>query len=402
MDFLRTCHPVRIAHEKKYVCCMRIFANDVSRIGVMGSDIKCSGNRLWFTAPGTCIAFSVTGANCVSMEIACGFNIFCVSVHDTDNGNRYESTVTSGNEVNWIQVCHGLLERHTYVIHVIKKTEPFLRTALTRFYPAKLRSISCENGKFLPINPKEHLYPKGWIEVIGDSDACGFGVAGPISSPHNFLSMDPVAEDVRKGWGCLLAEALGLGPWAVVMIAASGRGIIRNAPFCGTETVPELWRQSKVKHGSRVQPSELPRAVVLLVGGNDFYDLQGPCSVEFTKEFSRFICEIRSFYGSQVPIFLFQCSASCLSSAGSASVHPQLDEPAVRASERLCGMTEAVTKTAGSSEASIYFHVLRTRLIHPVDYSIMMHWSESGQRKIASEMAQFITDQNASDLNKLI
>ena len=79
-----------------------------------------------------------------------------------------------------------------------------------------------------------------------------------------------------------------------------------------------------------------------------------------------------------------------MSSAGSPRVHPQEDQEAAKACERLCEWTAEAVNQSGGSARSIFYSTIDTPLDVLTDYGIMMHWNRSGQSKIARAMVSAI------------
>ena len=362
-------------------------------LGGFGSDLTRNSRGLSFSMPGSFVSLRVKGANELSLEMYGGNNYFRVEIKELET-NSHQSFVISPETafVDWVNICGNLFPHREYHIDVIKLTEPMLRSLVTRSHPVEIARVRIDQGSFVVHDWESLMFPHGWLEVIGDSDVCGFGVAGLITSPHNLLSMDPAKEDATKAWGCMLAEKLGLGNRGAVILGASGKGVVRNAPMCGAETIPEMWGRLR-SDPAVIRLRSKPRAVVLLVGGNDFFDHTGPDEESFINTYSKFLSDIRDFRGKDVPIFVFQCSETCASSAGSPSCLPMEDETVGEVSDKLGIMTMAAVESCGGAKERIFFEMIRERLSLD-DYGLMMHWNVTGQSKIAAYMARFIRDQS--------
>lgn len=354
---------------------------------------QCDTRRIRYSMPGVRFAVRVSGATEIGARMFGGYGFFSVHLRertDVPEDIWFATTVApTTSHVDTVTLATSLDRRKTYDVIVTKKTEPELRSLITRFQPVIVESVFIDSGEFLPITQKDTFYPHGWIEVIGDSDACGFGVEGELTSTSNIFSMDPEKEDVGKAWGTLLSRLMGLGDSAIT-VAGSGKGITVNAPMCGAETIPDIWHRETAEESeegeSWMQPIESPRALVMMVGGNDFYNHEIPDRNTFVTKFADFIKCIRGLRGTQVPIFLFQCSANCCSSAGGPYSHPS-DDPTVNTScNTLCEFTEEVSRVVREVDNGIYFHKIDIRLSTESDYSIMMHWNEAGQLAIARDM----------------
>ena len=361
---------------------------ELSRIVFFGADVRELAEGATFSLPGTSLAVKVRGATSLSIKMDSGLNSFVVRIRDTESGEEFTDHINPNSGLRWIEISENLVRSRSYYIILSKKSESEIRTAVSCFTPVIVEAVRCD-GLFEDLLSDSVFTPRGWIEVLGDSDACGFGVDGSVTSPSNFFSMDPEKEDVYGAWGCQLADLLELGPLAARIIASSGKGVIRNAPFCGSETIPDLWENLERSH-ELIRTTGPPRFIALMIGGNDYFDHRGPDPDSFFNGFKQFLRVLRNIRGDSVPIFVFQCRASCMSSGGSPTVHPNEDESCVDSANRLCRLTQEAVESAGGKDQSIHFHALDLVLNINSDYGIMMHWNRVGQRKIAEAMLRFI------------
>ena len=164
------------------------------------------------------------------------------------------------------------------------------------------------------------------------------------------------------------------------IIAASGKGITTNAPFCGDLTIPQMWLEEQ--EALWMQPTESPKLIVIMVGGNDFYYNDPPQNDTFVETYVKFIQNIRKFKGDDIPIYLCQCTASCCSSEGSPTKHPMDDESAVRACALLNDLTRSVAEAFPDHRTR--FFSIKAVLSTADHYGIMMHWNQLGHKSIAN------------------
>lgn len=324
-----------------------------------------------YTMPGVRFAVAIKSATRLEVQMSGGYNFFRVTLKGTKNEESVSNTTVSiSQNFEWYSLASGLDPNSEYRVEVSKMTEPELRTVLSSFKPVEVESVRTD-GTFCEVNSQEVFYPNGWMEVIGDSDACGFGVRGPASHATNIFSMDPAAQDVDSAWGSLVGKQLGLG---CVTVAWSGKGIVQNAAFCGEQVLPDIWREAHDTSFGCLQSQ--PRFVLMLAGGNDFYSHSKPSRKTFRKGLCEFVEEIRIARGKEVPIFVFTCSSSCTSSA-----YP------LQTSDD-CRLLRKYTEEAISEMRNVFVIHLDINLTFPEDYGIMMHWNIKGQTKIANEMVK--------------
>ena len=355
-----------------------------------GHHVVETSGLVTYTMPGVGFGFRVSNTSRVDIKMDTGGNFFKVVLtsHGDENKTVYDLNMHAiEGELEWIRVASNLDPSKTYDLRLIKKSEPRMKSILSQFHPVRVKRVRASREAFFhPVSSKQLFYHSGYIEVIGDSDACGFGTDGDISSTINIFSMDGAHEDCTKAWGSRLATDLGLAD-AFVCTAWSGKGIAKNAPMCGDTRLPELW----VSH-HYTAPDEPPRLVAILAGGNDFFDESFPSKNEFKTEFSNFLFCLRKIRGNSVPIYVFQCAAGCCSSAGSPTLHPSQDAWAIKSSRLL----HEYTLDTVEGLDKIFYHQINIHLELDSDYATMMHWSPSGHKKIAQAMAQFISSIESS------
>lgn len=127
-----------------------------------------------------------------------------------------------------------------------------------------------------------------WIEVIGDSITCGYGVLG--EGPRCDFSAETEAEPFA--WGALAARALGA---AHTTIAYSGKGVSRNVSDDRGPVMPELFHRTLPDElGSEWGFHSQPAAVVINLGTNDFVD--GHPGPVFVDALDAFLAQIREHY----------------------------------------------------------------------------------------------------------
>ena len=365
--------------------CSQAFASDLKLVAWFGRCRPTENNTVLYSMPGVRFGVIISGTRNLRIKMCGGFNYFTVIVSDVATGDKKVITIESSNIMEWVNVLSDLDSTRVYDVRVIKKTEPELRGILSRFYPVEVWKLRVDrHGHFQVVDCEKMFYPNGWIEVIGDSDACGFGVNGKASHIWNIFSMDGELQDVERAWGAVVGKIFGYG---CITVAWSGKGILRNATMCGSECLPEIWLK---EHKSSLEWISLPppKMILILAGGNDFFHNDIPPRTEFVNGFIQFLEQLRKVYTSDVPIFCFVCSSNCCSSAGNPSSHPKENLVVVSECEILY---EYIQEAVKSISATTVFQ-LTTKLEIKTDYGIMMHWNEPGQSKIGHDITRLITN----------
>jgi lysophospholipase L1-like esterase len=130
------------------------------------------------------------------------------------------------------------------------------------------------------------------IELIGDSIAAGSGV----DAPNERCAFSPETENAFNAFGAIAARSLGADP---IIVAASGRGVVRNADGSTVDTVPVLYTRTLPQYDwSRWDVSEwVPDAVVIDLGTNDFAG-GDPGETAFTPAYRGLLETVRKNYPS--------------------------------------------------------------------------------------------------------
>jgi len=366
-----------------------------------------------FDWPGVSFVFRITGATKVDMIANCGSSHFSINVRNIstqDNTKIHRIILNTKKSIETINLISDLNVNESYEVIVTKITEPKTRSAFNNFSPVKLHSIHAspiDSAKFLPIE-KDYLYQAGWIEVIGDSDACGFGIEGKLSGMEidDLLSIDPKFENVEHAFGTILAKQILGENGRAVTLAWSGKGIHYNAPFSGpSETIPQLWKCKVASSGIHRNDNFIekyngnksiyssPHAIIILAGANDFETLFTSINrSDYVQSYINLLKDIREHRAQSIPIYCFQCSVNCAASLGSPSKHPRDDPSEVEKCSKIVEWTREAVETFKCMQTStkVYFHEIDINLELATDYGSLMHRNVNGNHKIAMNMASVI------------
>ena len=125
-----------------------------------------------------------------------------------------------------------------------------------------------------------------WIEFVGDSITCGYGVLGPDQS--SCFSNDTEAE--TRGWAALASTQLGAAHTA---IAYSGIGVLRNNDGSTTGTMPDDFDRTLVDETATWGfTAYTPDVVVIDLGTNDF--ATGDPGAPFVAKYEAFVATVRA------------------------------------------------------------------------------------------------------------
>jgi lysophospholipase L1-like esterase len=135
------------------------------------------------------------------------------------------------------------------------------------------------------------------LEVIGDSNACGYGDLG--TDPCTFST---ATESAYKSYPEQAVALLGARP--ATNICYSGIGVYQNwgynGPNSGFPSMPTYYLRTLTDSSPQYQfatdPSAQPNVVVIQLGGNDFWDGNGPSQTNFVNAYTGLVKTVRSKY----------------------------------------------------------------------------------------------------------
>lgn len=138
-----------------------------------------------------------------------------------------------------------------------------------------------------------------FIEVVGDSYTCGYGVEG--KSPREPFALE--TEDCHEAYGALIARYFGAD---YALIAHSGQGIVRHwgdKQPTSENQMPERWTRIFDTHGQEAYDYKAykPDIVIINLGTNDYSTMPLPSEKQYVGAYVKFIEAIKGRYGD-IPI----------------------------------------------------------------------------------------------------
>lgn len=175
------------------------------------------------------------------------------------------------------EIATGLPDSEHDVV-ITKRNEPIV---------GSFQFLGLESTEKRPLVPTPPQYSR-WIEFIGDSITCGFGVLGANTNCQ--FSADTESEPAA--YGALTAAAFSAGHTA---IAFSGIGIYQNAAGSKTDQMPvRFFRTLADDPTSEWDFHITPDVVVINLGTNDF--TKGTPSAEYETAYVEFLTKLRTKY----------------------------------------------------------------------------------------------------------
>ena len=226
-------------------------------------------DSLWLAFSGSGAEFTFNGTKA---EITMAGDINAANANNEDNQVRIGIYVNGerviDDMINAAEETYTVFESETpqdVTVKIVKLSETAMSTC-------GIKSISVESAEGIkPAPAKEHF-----IEFIGDSITCGYGVDDEVKENH----FSTKTEDVTKAYAYKTAEALNAD---YSMVSISGYGIIsgytdNNIPK-PQQTIPQYYTKhgfSYGAYGSRIAASTkwdftgyTPDLIVINLGTND-------------------------------------------------------------------------------------------------------------------------------------
>ena len=257
--------------------------------------------RTYFDGARLCCALSGTGAEFTFTGTKCTVTID----GDSNSGNptAKDNQARVGIYVNGERVIDDMVDKSREVYDVFESDTPEeVTVSVVKLSESAMSTIAISGitvtGTDIKPTPNKDLF----IEFIGDSITCGYGVDDPVAE-HNFVT---ATEDVTKAYAYKTAKALDAD---YSMVSFSGYGIISgyttNDKKAPGQTVPKYYTKlgfSYAKNGS-FAPADVdwdfsrrhPDLIVVNLGTNDdsYTKSKADRSEEYQAAYVEFLKTIR-------------------------------------------------------------------------------------------------------------
>lgn len=273
---------------------MNTFTPDWSNVKPLGRTHQLP-DSLWLAFSGSGAEFAFTGSHCevtiagdINARAGTSENLARIAIEvdgarvvdDLVNAQEKTYTVVAGSDVK------------THVVRIIKLSETAMSTC-------GVKAITVDAASIQP-TPFSDRY----IEFIGDSITCGYGVDDPVAEHH----FSTATEDATKAYAYKTAQALGADH---SMVAISGYGIISGYTADGktkadTQILPKYYTKLGFSYGTYQKKIAAaiqwdftlrqPDLIVVNLGTNDdSYTLNNrERQREFAAAYTEFLKTIRS------------------------------------------------------------------------------------------------------------
>ena len=297
-----------------------------------------------------------------AVTIEAAFEGSSLAVLLEDGKNSYDVTIDGQRSILRTQpgqtryALAGGLDGGAHTLRLTKRTETFYGTP--RFLGLELG----EGGRLRPLPATNGRH----IEFIGDSITAGYGVEG--TSPTCVYS--PETENAALTYAAQTAAQLEA---AYSIAAISGVGVVRNynsQSALSAGTMLTYYGRTLANEDAEDWPRDAwaPEAVVINLGTNDFSTTPHPAGEVFLQGYTNLIFKVRERYPG----------AHIFAVAGPMMVGPA--EDTIRSV--VTQMNEAL-----GDERVHFVPIENTLALSAVDYGCDWHPNESGQAKIAAQLA---------------
>jgi lysophospholipase L1-like esterase len=217
-------------------------------------------------------------------EIRTRFTGTEISIELSETGSSYFEITIDGERVTPLQTSSGRrvyplasgLPDGDHDLRVARRTEGFF-------------SVSTYHG-FPNATLVQTARPSRFVEFIGDSITCGYGVLGTMATCD--FSAETEAETL--GWAALAADALDAGH---ASIAYSGLGMYRNNGGDSNNTIPIRYDRALVESATpKWDWSYTPDVIVINLGTNDF--AQGDPGMPYVTAYVEFVQQLATRFPS--------------------------------------------------------------------------------------------------------
>ncbi|CAJ1330134.1 unnamed protein product [Effrenium voratum] len=271
------------------------------------------------------------------------------------------------------------------VIEVQKRTESRIGGTMQKpTGPVVLHGVMLEDGT---LEELEEDTQERRLEFLGDSETSGFGNLGP-SQPgapglRSLLTVNIAHQDGNQAWPALAAKALDAD---FHNIAWSGAGVVWNGMGCSADApFHDLYARALGTSEAEVVDEWQPDAVVIYLGGNDWWSLADKGHDALTEGFHRFLERVRERRAEAAICVLLASPDSICACIGS-----QEDQAAFAADMSQCWRSAA--EKLGDSR--VFLDVVAPNppcsLSEPADWGQMGHWSVQGNKKWAAAVVPIL------------
>ena len=214
-----------------------------------------------------------------------------LSILLSETGNSYYDVLLDGKNHNVVKACG----KDTLITFVSNVTDGFHRLRIQKRTEGEFGRTTIHRFVISGLLQKNTLKRTRYIEFIGDSWTCGYGVEGESRDENFQLETE----------NCHLSYAAALSRYFdadYTLIAHSGRGVARNygdSLRVSDVTMKEKMQQTFDEDNEKLWDSKnyQPDLVVINLGINDFSTTPHPYKEEFIAAYKQIIKQLRQNYG---------------------------------------------------------------------------------------------------------
>jgi hypothetical protein len=370
-----------------------------------------------FDWPCTTVSVVFSGVAAVSVFMDCGGGYFTAQLSKLLESSEHTLTAVcefcapasdSGCDLRTYNLFQQLDARRRYLLHIRKRNEPYIATALLRYTPARVKHLIL-HGTNARLHTNDMtpavLYgcgpghgsdrrPHRQIEFVGDSDLMGFGARATRASPaDDTWNISGREQDALVSFGSLCAQQLRA---EYHCIGWSGKGVHSQSWLSvGTETLADLYTRALATRADTAHwPCRAdwhPRLVVLYAGANDFSNqIAYPTVERFAQAYAEFIDKILTYHSARDTRVLCVSLEQWQNLTGHACGSESQRRSAECVARGVCLATQLGAARWGAGR--VFAASLRlSRVLNPsADFGSLMHWNRNAHCLVAEALVPHI------------
>ncbi len=327
---------------------LQTFPADLEAIRYVGRTIS-DNNGLSFGWSGTYLCTMFSGSKCDMKASDTGESFYNIFID-----GELKKVIRIASKDTLINIASGL-DKGFHRLKIQKRSEgEFGKTTIHQFMLAKRQSFKADTN-----------IPVRFIEFIGDSFTCGYGIEGK----HRDEPFLVETENSDLTYACTIARYFDAD---YTLIAHSGRGAVRNyGDSARTSKSPmrDLMLNT-FDNNPDIQwnfKAYKPSLVVINLGSNDFSTKPQPLQEEYTGAYKVIISQLREKYGD-IPILC---------------IGPRIGEPAFSYIKEMCEQSQ--------DKNLFYTGSLKGVFNNTSDLGAAWHPGRSGHLKMAMFLIPYIS-----------
>jgi hypothetical protein len=348
------------------------------RVQVQGRCHATDDHLLELDWPCCKLSLRVRGTRVVGVEMRGGGAYFDVWL----DGRWLRTLATyKDDRMLYYRLCRTSPQHQEHLVTLVKRTEPYLESALHRYRITQVRGFLVQQRAVLLLPPAP---PARRIEWLGDSDLAGLGNEALRASSHASLLLRGDLQNADMAFGAVCSRTLQAD---YHVLAWSGAGVCHQQElFIGREKLPQLYLKTVARGPAEWHCWQRwqPHLVVLYCGANDFSHWPRAGPVQFAQAYAQLLQLVRRRNPEAHICAVTLAGWRNLTACEWGSARQWLTNESLRQ-----GVATAVQAV---QDARV--HHLALALPEDLDprrhFGLLMHWNLEGHRRVAEALAPLL------------